>query len=577
MLSLSLTHVIMISLSSCYLYISWSLTLALIVTGLPSTNSFVHPLRSAWNGNTDLIRATSMTKLSMKSSSISSGGGRSSNKMKYIRIQPRNVRGNRRIYELQTAVTTLAKTTPSTGETSVIDLHSQLHFGDESYFTFYNDDKAFHTQYDHIFYELIVSDKLLQTNATDGTRYLEPVSSSTSSSRSGIVRNRNPVAPPLSDENTADSYGLTCQLNVIDYTKEKWIHCDATREEYQSITSEGQNPNDASNNNNNGTPIWAVASTATAPIQEYISALYRPITPSTANLDLSKLSSTRLFSNLFLEGNSLATLFRLLLWTFSPSPEVSILLLDWSSLINPKPTGGVSPVFIPVMESLLSGNLNEARKLVFAQLLVSGQTSGGRDLNLVKRRNDVAIEKLMRTVNADIDEKKTDASPVPVPALGSKKNALLYGAMHCQDLQSRFEKMGYQLRKVEWRTAWSVSVPTFGSAADMTTDNDTTTRTRNSSSVGGLSWGNFALTSDPKDIAIGLVVVPVYLLIGGLDWLGTAQDIALSIDQGAILDGFFIGTFYLMRHLAMYLGLSKFVVSWDGEANLFGSGSQGEN
>jgi len=151
--------------------------------------------------------------------------------------------------------------------------------------------------------------------------------------------------------------------------------------------------------------------------------------------------------------------------------------------------------------------------------------------------------------------------------------------MHCQDLQSRFEKMGYQVRKVEWRTAWSVSVPTFGSAtAEMNADNDTASSST-SRRVGGLSWGNFALTSDPKDIAIGLVIVPLYLLIGGLDWLGTAQDIALSIDQGAFLDGFFIGTFYLMRHLAMYLGLSKFVVSWDGEANLFGntSGGQGEN
>lgn len=540
------------SLLSCFL-----LTLTFIMN-LPTTNSFVIHEYTA-RPRATLNHALTRTRMNMVSSIPTSPNtsGRTNKNMKYIRIQPRNVRGNRRIFELQTAVATLAKKLPN-GETSVIDLHSQLHFGDDSYFNFYNDEEAFGTKYDNIFYELIVSQELLQTNATDGTQYLAPLPLSSSSNYNSRNRNRNPIGPPMSDENTADSYGLACQLNVIDYTKDKWIHCDATREQYQSIINNG-NSNNASGQDD-GTPIWALASTAAAPVQEYISALYRPSTPSTSSKDISKFSSTRLFSNLFLEGNSLATFFRLLLWTFSPSPEVSILLLDWSSLVNPKPTGGVSPVFIPVMESLLSGNLNEARKLVFAQLLVSGQTSGGRDLNLVRKRNSVAMEKLIRTVDS-LDDTDTDTD-TDTDVRGSK-NALLYGAMHCQDLQSRFEKMGYNVQKVEWRTAWSVSVPTFGSA-------DTDSEDRR---VGGLSWGNFALTSDPKDIAIGLVIVPLYLLVGGLDWLGTAQDIAKSLDEGALMDGFFIAAFYLMRHLAMYLGLSKFVVSWDGEANLFG----GEN
>ena len=92
------------------------------------------------------------------------------------------------------------------------------------------------------------------------------------------------------------------------------------------------------------------------------------------------------------------SVFRLLLWIFSPSPEVSILLLDWSSLIDPKPTGGMSPVFNPVLRSIVNGNWMEAKRLVFAQLLVSGQTAGGQDLVLVKGRNDVAMDVLKRTV-----------------------------------------------------------------------------------------------------------------------------------------------------------------------------------
>jgi len=525
----------------------------------------------------------------------SSSPNDSDNKIKYIRIQPRNVRGNRRSFELQTAVTTLSKTTIGMDDkmrTNTIDIHSQLHFGDASYFDYYNDEEAFGSNYDYTFYELIVSDALLKTKQNEGGgggnyQFLAPLKQPTMNTSRRIYSNayetvnHNPIAPPPSDENTANSYGLSCQLNVIDYTKDKWIHCDATREQYQNIIlkSEGNDEKKGAQSQSQEIPIWALASTATAPLQEYISALYRPSTPSTstgtASSELSRLSSTRLFSNLFLDGNSFITFLRLLLWTFSPSPEVSILLLDWSSIVDPKPkgVGFVSPVFIPVLSSLIRGNVLEARKLVFAQLLVSGQTSGGRDLNLVRRRNSVAMEKLMNALELNEDGDYSSNNRNSGSSSLSSRSALLYGAMHCQDLQSRFEKMGYTVRNVEWRTAWSVSVPSFGSASRGRGQGSSTADVPASASVGGMSWGNFASSADPKDVGIGLVIVPMYLLVGGLDWLGTVQDIANALDQSAFVDGFAIAVFYLMRHLAMYLGLSKFVVSWDGEANLFGGSS----
>ena len=73
----------------------------------------------------------------------------SSNDIKYIRIQPRNVRGNRRAFELQTAVTTLSKVLPN-GDVSAIDLHAQLHFGDDVYFQLYNEEN-FQSKYDQVF------------------------------------------------------------------------------------------------------------------------------------------------------------------------------------------------------------------------------------------------------------------------------------------------------------------------------------------------------------------------------------------------------------------------------------------
>ncbi|GFH49320.1 hypothetical protein CTEN210_05796 [Chaetoceros tenuissimus] len=447
--------------------------------------------------------------------------------VKYIRIQPRNARGNRRIFELQTAVATYSKTLPDSDSISTIDLHSQLHFGDEMYFDYYNTPE-FNSKYDNVFYELIVSNSQLQTKA-NGSKYL---------SKSKDSRFKNPVAPTPQDENTANAYNLSCQLNVIDYTQPNFVHCDTTREEYQAIVSKSMS-------NNVNEEIFAMASTAIAPFAEYTNALIRPITPSTDNI----LSSQRLFSNLFLDGDMLAKVFRILLWSFSPSPEVSVLLLDWSSLI-PKPSGMISPIFIPVLEALLTGNILEARRLVFSQLVTNGQTAGGMDETLVTKRNEVALEKMMNCIN---QEDKRNSS----------RHALLYGAMHCQDLQNRLVKEGYSLTNIDWRTAWSVSVPTIGSGNETPQKNVNTSK-----SAGGLSWGQFAF-ADAKDIGIGLFVVPLYLMIGGLDWISTIKEISHSVDVGSTVDAGLIGIFYLMRHLAMYLGLSKFVVEWDGEVKLF--------
>ena len=414
-----------------------------------------------------------------------------------------------------------------------------------------------------VFSELIVSDTLLHTKP-DGTKVLSPMQETNPSTYTTTTINsiQNPVSPPPSDEATASSYGLSCQLNVIDYTKDNWIHCDVTREEYLSFLSNNNNKNNNSNGNSIDPmkPIWALSSTAMTPIQEFTSALIRPFTPSSFQSSLSRFSSMRLFTNLFLPGANLASIFRVLLWILSPSPEVSILLLDWSSIVNPRPTGMISPIFAPSMQSLLSGNILNARKLIFAQAVVSGQTAGGKDLNIVKRRNDVALNTITNVLEMNSLMSKDETK--------RKKYALLYGAMHCQDLQSRFEKLGFTVQQVKWRKAWGVNVPTFGmgeNLASLGSSNKNDVQRRNNSIM-----SDFVSTNSASDIAIGIVIVPIYLLIGGMDWLVTVNDIAQNVDQSLWLDAGATALFYIIRHLASYLALAKFVVEWDGESNLFG-------
>jgi hypothetical protein len=90
------------------------------------------------------------------------------------------------------------------------------------------------------------------------------------------------------------------------------------------------------------------------------------------------------------------------------------MLLDWSSIL-PRPTGGVSQVALPVVESLLTGNLMEARQLIFAQMLVSGQSSSGDEKVLIGKRNEHAINVLTKSLDQ----------------VRGGKHALLFGTKIC--------------------------------------------------------------------------------------------------------------------------------------------------
>ena len=426
---------------------------------------------------------------------------------KYIRLIPRTVRGSRQCFEVQTAVASFERMSPS-GSKEQVDLHAQLHFGEHHYFDYYNTNE-FGDRYNGILYELVIDENTMRKNG-NGLRYLP--------------QGGNGIMASPTDQQTASQYGLTCQVDAMDYAQPKWIHADMTRQEILEETETERAPQQSFQE-----PIWALASSApTWPGAEAISALFRPSTPSTP---LSTPVSRRLFSNLFLTGNALAGLLRALFWVTVPSPELSVMLLDWSSIL-PRPTGGISQVALPVVESLLTGNLQEARQLVFGQMLVNGQSSSSNEKVLIEKRNEQAInvlEKCLTTEN------------------GGSKYALLYGGMHCPDLQKRLLSMGFSKSKTSWRTAWSVQVPSFGTG----------------------NGDAFSVTSSPTAIAVGLVILPLYFCIGGLDWITTLQQVANSVESGSTADAAFVLGLYLVRHVMLYLGLAKFVVEWDGGRNLF--------
>lgn len=418
-----------------------------------------------------------------------------------------------------------------------------VHFGDPSYFEYYNS-PDFEEKYDAVHYELIVDEDLLSADA-DGNKRLRPRNDG-----------QSVLMPSDSDQRLADSYGLETQVRSIDYAKPGWVHADFTRQEMLSRIEKPPAANAAeaeaaaSSGRNDKRPIWALASTAPAfPGSEAVAAIFRPSTPS---LPLSSPVTRRLFSNLFLPGDAFAGLIRALLWTTVPSPELSIMVLDWSSL-TPRPTGGISRVALPVLECLLTGNVAEGRKLVFGQMVSAGQNSDDRSSTeslLVGKRNDRALSVLRSSIEN-----------------GRKKNALLYGGMHCADLTRKLESAGFVPVKTEWRTAFGVDVPRFGTGSSVDLSRGRKNRVAN-----GVAdrLESFAASSSPAGIALGLVVVPTYLAIGGFDWLATVRDVGSAVERGQMLDGIAEVLLYVIRHAALYLGLAKFVVEWDGGTSLFG-------
>ncbi|CAJ1913265.1 unnamed protein product [Cylindrotheca closterium] len=398
-------------------------------------------------------------------------------------------------WKMQTAVTTFQK-----GDKTV-ELHAQLHFGDSSYFDYYNDD-SFNDRLDHVHYELLVDSDLLQF-------------------QNNTWRLEKPIMASANDQSLAQSYGWECQASKIDYTHPKWIHADLTRQEFRKIANPDANAGAGAGaaEQNNNTPLWALAagpqSSSTA--AEAVSALL--VGPPTLSYS-AQILKRRLFTNLFIPGETFANSLRAILWFTVPAPELSIILLDWSSLLK----GGSNPnalseVALPILSSLVKLDVGQIRRFLFGQVLMSSAIANKDNDSsawslLVTKRNDHALEVLNNTLH--------DSGGVET------STALLYGSSHCPDLHAKLTTSGFKPTKTTWRTAWSVQ------------ENE----------------------KDSVLLVSLLGAVGLYLSVGALDWVGMMGDVSQDWVGEEYLDTFVGAGAYLVRHVLLYLGLSKFLVDW---------------
>lgn len=454
--------------------------------------------------------------------------------------------------ELQTAITTFQKGPND----AIVELHAQIHVADSNYFSYYNDRITFGNRYDAVLYELLLDQDFIENeDHTTGDHLRRRLKQSST------------IQAANSDRALAKSYGWTCQADAIDYHQSRWYHADWTRQQFLNHLDRDTKKTMCTADI---PPFWKLARRQknaplilgpTTPAMEAATAL---LVGPPILLEQRKKPRKRLFTNLFLPGDLLATGLRVILWGTVPSPELSILLLDWSSTWweadETKPStktnssnmnSRLSPIISSLLTALSQGRIGDLRKLVFGQVLVAGHNaytastttvmgseSGAAvpfsdDSILIGKRNDHALQILENIMSHS----------------AKQRVALLYGCNHCPDLHFKLLRTGYKPVQTQWRTVWSVSDPNTATTISPVSSGSTHSSTNNYN-----IHPSFCL------------LVPLYLVVGGADWIATWQDMARAGSEHWVT-WTSSALFYLLRHVILYVGISKLVLDFGEPSN----------
>jgi hypothetical protein len=498
-------------------------------------------------------------------------------------------------WDMQTAVTTFQRgnsTDTTVGGLQTVELHAQLHFGERAYFEAYNS-RSFNVARDAVLFELLLDEHLLDTDIHSDTGTAMDTSNSPSSGQEQerqrrqrrILPNRDgssPVSASPPDQATAKQYGWSCQVDVMDYSQPNWIHADLTRQEFLQRLDNDDNDNDDGAQTTNMfsvKPLWQLATKGGSPFPLPLAAKEAATALFSGPPILGDAPERRLFTNLYFSGGNLAASLRAVLWMTVPSPEVSVLLLDWASLLVGR-VNGVSKVSLFIAQSLVAGRLDKVRQLVFGQVVLAAnqqqqqlaaaaalrsrnknQNQNNQDWSLlVTQRNERALQVLDQTLDSLLQEDFNNNNDISNKGKVGSKVALLYGCSHCPDLHRGLVQRGFTPVESEWRTAWSV--PFAGSnnvAATVATSDESTSATLdNDTAAAGREQG----VTRTQTISL-VVALTIYFVVGGIDWIATLDDVAQSVSDADAVEAAVDALLYLARHVLLYVGLSKFVLDWD--------------
>ncbi|CAM9133077.1 unnamed protein product [Chrysoparadoxa australica] len=377
-----------------------------------------------------------------------------------------------------------------------VDFISCLHIADSRYYAELQQ-KAL--SYDRMLFELITSHDY--TTVEDG-----------------LVRVPTKLYPTDEQLMLSRSFGLFPQLMCLDYARDdRWVLADLPKEEVQRQL-EGKDQ---------GTgwlqrlkEVWDGAVIGYSRGGKFLPKFF-----------LEKPRGTAAASGAQEHTSPAVLAIRALLW-LTPCPELSILLLDWGR--SYPPAGGLSPVLPHIIGSFLSGDFFTAKKLAYAQQLVSAQGGDGGVFGitssskvLVQSRNSQVLDSLERA-QAD----------------GCKRVGVLYGGLHMRDMQQQLsERFAVRPRGSSWMEAWSMPIN------------------------GGTGQGSRAAAAGSmNNWALAVAFTATFVALGAWDWStavvelgGLVQQLTLLVehehghaadffDSGPASEQALVSVLYLVRH-----------------------------
>ena len=413
-------------------------------------------------------------------------------------------------------------------ETCEIDLIATVHVGEEEYYgnlereltmdpngskIDFDDDDFCEEGGNDVLFELLTDERNIDNNSTTNSNTNDSNKNNKNNNEQqqqqqqtrgrvklNLPRLKVSLSPTLEARQLAASHGLVAQLDAIDFKKPNWYLADCSSNELEKMKA-SMNAEDSD--------------TETFRVPALVEAFLVTVVGRARTLPRAGQFA------------------RALVWLV-PCPEAHLLLLDWVW-----GGGRPAPVLGAMVDAISAGDIVGARKLAFAQMIVSaqgkndvyGSSSGAKAT--IEKRNEVATERLREALRQMCEEKTTkELKNDNKDAETKRKLSILYGGSHLPGLAKNLETLDIAALKgggkfskssTTWRTVWRIP-------------------------------------KKPENSVARFGFLPFLLLVDGFDW-ASALDALTEVPtrREKLLETFL----YVLRHVAAYYALGKWVLEWN--------------
>ncbi|CAL6295842.1 unnamed protein product [Bathycoccus prasinos] len=441
--------------------------------------------------------ASSSSKASSISKASSSSKSSTTESESYLRLHETDT-GD---WELQSSQVTYV----NEQKTCEIDLIATVHVGEKEYYKNLERDLVSQNEENPVLFELLTDERNVERMIRSRTE-----NTTTSSSSLTLPRLKVSLSPTDEARRLAASHGLIAQLDAIDFKKPNWYLADCSSNELEKMKADMS---------------LEEADTEAFRVPALIEAFLVTIIGRARTLPRAGQFA------------------RSLVWLV-PCPEAHLLLLDWIW-----GGGRPAPVLGAMVDAISAGDIVGARKLAFAQMIVSAQGkndvygSGSGAKATIEKRNEIATNRLREALRQLYDsDDDNNNNTKPTTTRTKEKLSVLYGGSHLPGLAKNLETL-FSAEKNDDENE-NIENASFGGTFSK------------SSTIWRTVW---RIPKKPENAFARFGFLPLLLLVDGFDWAQTLDALAEASRREKLVEIFL----YVLRHVAAYYALGKWVLEWN--------------